>query len=181
MFQIYQNEPDAQRRRIMIVLEASGVDSIEDIEFISSDALVIKSTASQAFWAGTFTTKYNGRYIYEFTQGEVNAIGYLSFTVWTSITKFFHIMVQILPPPPYEEVSIYSGSTTTVINIAPPNGTVDNFYAGSVISFSYPYALYPLARKIVSSNATDNSVTVSPALPAAPANNSKAIIIGRID
>jgi hypothetical protein len=88
--------------------------------------------------------------------------------------------VQVAPDPALADAVDDASPTASSFNGSSALSGSDDFYNGSVLAFTGG-ALRGLARRISDYAGSTRTITLAPALPAAPADDDPFLIVGRID
>ena len=101
-----QNEGTAARRRILIYLvdDTDGKSAETGITISAGDVKISKNGAAEANHAGTLTELATGTYYYEFTNEELETLGFLQFKLTKSGVRTFVKELQVVPWDPYDSV-----------------------------------------------------------------------------
>jgi hypothetical protein len=131
------SEATAARRRILVYLvdDTDGKTAKGGITISAGDVKISKNGAAEGNHAGTLTELAGGLYYYEFTSGELDTIGFLSFRLVKATVRTFVAAMQVVSLDPYD--SVRAGLTALPNAAAGANGglgTVDANNAGKVQS-----------------------------------------------
>lgn len=131
MFQILKDQSTADRRRIPILFVDASDGYTPETGVTSPTINISKNGGPFAAGAGTFTqidaTNLPGHYYYQFTTGEIDTLGYISFyAIKSGTTRSYNAVVQVMA---YDEFSatnlglsnldatVSSRSTLTAANV----------------------------------------------------------------
>lgn len=139
--------------------------------------------------ATAITHDSNGYYLVTLNATDSNTVGTLQVAVTGTGFVPFDREYTVLPPAEYEgrysgigvagSVNDASATTTSFVGDSGLSSS-DDFYNGSVLVFTSG-TLKGLARRVTDYVGSTRTFTLSPALPAAPANSVTLLILGRID
>lgn len=143
-FLIYQDETTAARRRILVYLvdDTDGKTAEAGITASAGDIKISKNGAAEGNHAGTLTELAGGFYYYEFTAGEVDTPGFLSFRFTQSGVRTFAKEVQVLPAVTAQDIA-----DTTLASTVETEGT---YTLQQVLS---------IALAVLAGRSTDNGLT----------------------
>lgn len=139
--------------------------------------------------ATAITHDSDGYYLVALNATDTNTVGNLEVAVTGSGFIPLSRSFSVLPPAEFE--ARYGGigvagsvdddsASTTVFDGDSSLSSTDHFYTGSVLVFTSG-SLRGIARRITGYVGSTRTITVAPALPSAPADETPFIIMGRID
>lgn len=119
MMRLKQSQATAARRRIPIVcLDADG-DPVTGATFVSDELMIGKNGAAEAAFGGTVTEQGGGLYCYEFTQAELNTVGFITARINKSGIAAARFFAQVVTQDDYGNYSAdavaISGSTAAAV------------------------------------------------------------------
>lgn len=103
---IKQSESTAARRRVLVYLvdDADGKTAETGVTVSAGDVKISKNGAAEANHAGTWAELAGGLYSYEFTQGELDTLGFASLRLVKSGVRTFVKEVQVAAVDVYDGV-----------------------------------------------------------------------------
>lgn len=106
MQHIKVSEGTAARRRILVYLvdDADGKTAETGVTISAGDVKISKNGAAEGNHGGSLTELAGGRYYYEFSSGEVDTVGFLSFALVKTGIRAFVTYVQVVSFDPYDAV-----------------------------------------------------------------------------
>jgi hypothetical protein len=110
-----QSESTAARRRILVYLvdDTDGKTAETGVTVSAGDIKISKNGAAEANHAGTWTEVASGLYHYEFTSGELDTFGYVSFRIVKSGVRTFVKELQVVSFDPYDLGTHIADATLT--------------------------------------------------------------------
>ena len=104
MWLIKQNEAIAARRRVPVALVDANGDPVTGQTLSAGDMKISKNGGAEINHAGSFVEAGGGDYYYEFTQAEVDTLGFLRARIVKPGARTFRIAAQVVAFDPYESV-----------------------------------------------------------------------------
>lgn len=100
------SEGTAARRRLLVYLvdDTDGKTAETGVTIAAGDVKISKNGAAEGNHAGTLTELASGRYYYEFTSGEVDTVGFVSFALVKTGIRAFVTAAQVVSFDPYDSV-----------------------------------------------------------------------------
>lgn len=100
------SEGTAARRRLLVYLvdDTDGKTAETGVTISAGDVKISKNGAAEGNHAGTLTELASGRYYYEFTSGEVDTVGFVSFALVKTGIRAFVTAAQVVSFDPYDSV-----------------------------------------------------------------------------
>lgn len=104
MWPIQQNSVTAAQRRILIYLvdDTDGKAAETGVTVVAGDIKISKNGGAEANHGGTWTEIAGGLYYYEFTQAELDTLGFLSWRLVKTGIRTFVKELQVVPWNPYD-------------------------------------------------------------------------------
>ncbi len=101
---LQQSEATAAQRRILVYLvdDTDGKTPKTSITVSAGDIKIGKNGAAEANHGGTWTEIASGFYYYEFSSGECDTLGFLSFRIIKTGVRTFGKSCQVVPWDPYD-------------------------------------------------------------------------------
>lgn len=105
---IFLNEATAARRRVPVALvdDTDGKTPETGVTLSAGDMKISKAGGAEANHAGSLVELAGGDYYYEFTQGEVNTLGYITGRIVKSGVRTFRVHAQVVAFDPYDGVRL---------------------------------------------------------------------------
>lgn len=114
MLLLKQSESTAARRRVPVVLVDStdGVTAETGVTLSAGDMKISKNGGAEANHAGTLTELAGGDYCYEFTQSELDTVGYITGRIVKAGVRTFRIAAQVVAFDPYAALATQASVDT---------------------------------------------------------------------
>lgn len=122
-----QSEGTAAQRRMLVYLvdDTDGKTAKTGQTPATGEIKISKDGNSEGNHAGVWTELAGGLYVYEFTAGELDTLGFVSFRLVKTNCRTFVKEVQVVPWDPYDAQALGVGAFDDIMNKTGGGGTYD--------------------------------------------------------